>query len=280
MTFYLNGKTCVQMFGCVTHRMGYWHRGRQIDRHLILYVFEGYVQMRVGGKTYRANAGDVLFIPAGTPYKPLDSDGCTYYVFHFDMEEAGEESPPPLPVDTLDENCEGFAYVFDEVRDTVTLDILSTPAHGKTIREIFLRAARLDVAHDAGDKRLLDIAFREFLVAMERGRHEEMQVSDTMRQIVHYILAHIREPLSLSTVASAFYLSESYVARLFKKEMGESVGTYILKQKINLACALLIDTDAGVAEVARQVGFSGPYYFSTVFSRETGMTPTAYRRRM
>ncbi len=281
MVFLLNERASVNMFGCVTHDRGSWHSGRCLNTHLILYVAAGVVSMQIGDAHYRAEVGDVLFIPHGTPYRPTGDEGCTYYVFHFDMEEAETVRRPGLAVSALDENCRGFAYVFDsEATDgTVTLDTLSTPADRAPIEEIFLRAAKLDLLHDPTHKMKLDVYFRRFLYCMAHTHRSAGEVSETVRTVISYIHDHLRAPLSLCDISAHLFLSESYIARVFKREMGESVGAYISKQKINLACALLINTDMSITEIAEEIGISSPYYFSSVFARQMGMSPTAYRKR-
>ncbi len=280
MLFSLSGGIVLHMFGCVTHRHGNWHSGRVLDIHLILYVTEGAVRMRIGGTDYLAVAGDVLFIPKGTPYMPLASDGCTYYFFHFDMEEAHEEKKPLPALSALEGDCEGFSHFLDHATEgTVTIEPHTTPTRRGTIEELLSRAAGLDLLHDASQKRRLVLYFRRFLACLTGDEDEEKQTGPTVGKIIRHIHKHIKEPISLATIAARFYLSESYIARIFKSELGETVGSYILKQKINLACALLVNTDMSVSEVAEEVGFSTPYYFSTVFSRHTGVSPSAYRRR-
>ncbi len=280
MIFSLNGKTQVQMFGCVTHESGAWHRGRCVDTHLILYVAEGDVHMQIGKASYHATNGDILFIPAGTPYRPLEGGRCTYYVFHFLLDTLPDEGTSTPAIDTLEKTCTGFAYAFDTPTDcTLRLDKHYTPQNQSAVLDVLKRAALLDVTHDASLRILLELYFREFLILSATLKHQDTQTNDIVERILHYIHDHIKEPITLADIAEAFYLSESYIARIFKKAMNVTIGTYITKQKINLACAHLINTDLTISEIAEQVGFATPYYFSTTFSKWTGMTPSAYRKR-
>ncbi len=280
MIFSLNGRAAVSAFGCVGHKRGAWHRGRVLDTHLILYVMEGTVPMQIGKETYRAEAGDILFIPRDSSYKPLISGGCKYFFFHFDMEESDEERLPATALNALEANCSGFAYYFDRPEDiTLRLSTHFTPKHQHALQEIISRVESLDVMHHVREKMRLNLYFREFLLNLAASEDNTIQVSETTEKILRYISDHIRSSVALGDIADALYLSESYVARIFKKEMGMSVGTYITRQKMNIACALLTDSDIGVAEVARQTGYASPYYFSTTFTRHTGVSPSAYRRR-
>ncbi len=280
MIFSLNGRMNVKMFGCVSYKKGYWHKGRTVANHLLVYLIAGTLTMRIGKKSYPAEAGDLLFIPKDTPYKPEESSGCTYYFFHFKAEETEREKKGMLAVPALANDCEGFSYMLGNKNQcTVKLDALSTPQNRPSIEKLLLRASRLDLVHDPRQKAFLDLYFRELLTKLSPTEEADLQMSDTLQRIVSYIIENIRIPLSLHSISSYFYLSESYISRLFKRELGESVGAYIVKQKIALSCALLLNSDMSIAEIAEHIGFSSPYYFSNVFKKQKGMTPTAYRKK-
>ena len=69
----------------------------------------------------------------------------------------------------------------------------------------------------------------------------------------------------------------SHFTQLFQKQMGISPGQFIQKKKSDTAAQLLTSTDLPVAEIADALGFSNPFYFSSFFKKQTGMTPSAYR---
>ncbi len=280
MIFKINGRSNVRVFGCVTQDNGHWHSGRVLDCHLLIYVTEQSLSMQIGGNVYHANSGDLLFVPKGHPYQPVGDSACTYYVIHFDLEEAERESRQPPAVSALEKTCHGFAYFFNsENENTVKLDILTTPSNQQIVKDILLRASKLDLLQNAEQKMLLDLYFRELLVSLEHMRRDGIQLSHTVKRVLKYIHDNIDAPLSLSDISQALYLSESYIARLFKKQLGESVVTYITKQKVRLATALLINSDMQVSEIAERIGFSSAYYFTTIFTKYTGMSPSAYRQQ-
>ncbi len=280
MTFSMNGRSLVQVFGCVTHERGGWHKGRVIDTHLILYITAGTVPMQIGDKVYDAKVGDILFIPKGIHYRPLASHGCTYYFFHFDMEEADEDVIPAPAVSALNTSATGFAYSFGMQTDCpLYLDTHFTPIDQSGIQKVLQRASSLDLLHDGRQRARLVVYFQDFLVRLQKGHWANTQPDSTVERIIHYIHDHITSPISLSHIAEAMYLSESYIARLFQREVKESVGAYILKLKMSMACTLLMDTDMQVSEIASHIGYANPYYFSNVFSKYMGISPMAYRKQ-
>ena len=85
------------------------------------------------------------------------------------------------------------------------------------------------------------------------------------------------EDISLSLLADTFYLSKEHLSRLFKKETGTNLFSYIMELKLNDAKELLTSTEMTLDEIAFKLGFSNGNYFSKVFKKNTGQSPRDYR---
>ena len=95
---------------------------------------------------------------------------------------------------------------------------------------------------------------------------------------MNYIANHLDLPLSLKDVADSLNVNPSYLSTQFKKETGVTVTDYIRAQKIEYASILLTTTSRQVQEVAEAVGFYDVQYFSKLFKKEKGSTPSTYRQ--
>ena len=73
-------------------------------------------------------------------------------------------------------------------------------------------------------------------------------------------------------------LSSSYLCRIFKEETGLSMNAYITNLRMSKAGELLNDTNSYIKEVAISVGFEDQLYFSRLFKRYYGVTPSEYRK--
>jgi two-component system response regulator YesN len=89
-----------------------------------------------------------------------------------------------------------------------------------------------------------------------------------------------REELTLKWLAhEMLYMNVDYLGKLFKKEMGEKFSDYIIRIRMEKAKNLIETSDQKVFEIAKQVGFGdNPQYFSQVFKKNTGYTPSEYRK--
>lgn len=96
--------------------------------------------------------------------------------------------------------------------------------------------------------------------------------------IRQYMQLNLEDPeLSLTKIAHLFFISSSYLSRIFKKETGISFIDYLTKLRIDEAMLLLKNTDLMVYEVSEKVGIFDPNYFSTCFKKYTGLSPSEYR---
>lgn len=105
----------------------------------------------------------------------------------------------------------------------------------------------------------------------------EIRTSPWSRRVVDYIEAHIADPLTPRGLATHMGLSPDHFKARFKKEIGLPPADYVLRRKIEAAKKLLSARDATVTRVAYDLGFSSSGYFSTVFKRYTGKTPTLFQ---
>lgn len=119
--------------------------------------------------------------------------------------------------------------------------------------------------------------------AFENSKNEREQLKGnrhykTIMASRQFISEHYSDSsLSVDLIAEQFGYSSNYYARLFKTITGYYVNDYIRQLRIARAQELLLNTDKTIEEIAEETGFSTSNYFYTVFKKETGLTPTAYR---
>ena len=95
-----------------------------------------------------------------------------------------------------------------------------------------------------------------------------------------YIERNFRDvSCTVKSVADKVQIDRTYLYRLFKEETGFSVIEYINNCRIGRACTMLNNTDVQIKDVALSVGFSDQLYFSKVFRKLKGITPTEYRKK-
>jgi len=89
---------------------------------------------------------------------------------------------------------------------------------------------------------------------------------------------YYRPSLSLSDVAKYIHTNTAYLSRVFKQEMGIGVSEYMNRLRMEQAARLLRETNIKVGDVAEKVGVEDTRYFSSLFRRYAGTSPSLYRK--
>lgn len=139
-------------------------------------------------------------------------------------------------------------------------------------------AQYLHSIRDASDIFALEHAVQSLMeVTRESCRGPSTASSQLTEQAEAYIAAHLSDALSLDAVAGALHISPSHLSRTFKKATGEALTEYINKARIEKAKELLCCTDRLTYEVAEAVGYHDAAYFSSIFKKYTGTSPSEYK---
>lgn len=96
---------------------------------------------------------------------------------------------------------------------------------------------------------------------------------------IQFVNKNYTTDIDVCTLKSLCHCSESYINHIFKKRTGKSVRSYVNYLRIEKAKNLLSDSMESISAISLSVGFFDPDYFSRVFSRITGISPTKYRER-
>ncbi len=113
----------------------------------------------------------------------------------------------------------------------------------------------------------------QFGRSLERGMENRR-----LPRSIAYLREHFTEEINKNELAAMDGLSLSHYHTLFRRAMGRTPAAYITFLRIEKARELLLDPDMPITEVARECGYEDPLYFSRVFSRMLGVSPSEYRR--
>lgn len=95
-----------------------------------------------------------------------------------------------------------------------------------------------------------------------------------------YIRKNIKDSqLSLKTVAEELFVSESYLSRVFKKEVNMNFIEYVIDVKLECVKDYLLSDNRTIAEIAEEMGYSSPQYLTRRFIKKYGCTPSDYRQK-
>lgn len=158
----------------------------------------------------------------------------------------------PVPVSSIDENLEGSGYSAASLLD----DMMS---HGRPPKKPVLIAPVRVVTRQSSDI----LAINDVHVAT----------------VLKNVWDHFREPCSVQEMTTNVPMSYRRLHDLFVQHVGHTIFEEILRRRLDLASKLLLETDAKLETIARDVGFSSDKHFRKAFIRKRKSTPSAFRKR-
>lgn len=136
---------------------------------------------------------------------------------------------------------------------------------------------KLDDLHTVEDIQSLH---DEMVIDYTERMRKKLQEDITSRHIAtckDYIYSHIKEKITVEELAIELDVSTSYLSRLFKKEVGVPLSTYVRDKKMEVAKDLLQFSSQSMIDIANYLSFSSQSHFIQQFKTVVGMTPKKYR---
>ena len=168
-----------------------------------------------------------------------------------------------------------FLTAFDEFSyakkaiEVRALDYLLKPGSDEDMVNVLEEAFRLC---DAGEGR------RIFMPEpAEKAADQETEPNVFIRKVRDYIETHFREDIALQDIAGSFGYSDVYFCKLFKQNFGMNFISYLNEFRLGQAKELLANPLINIKDVSTKAGFRDANYFTRIFKRRVGKTPSEYR---
>lgn len=218
-----------------------------------IYIIEGETVYRFEDGEFSVKAGDVLFLAKNGVYSmDVQSEAYRFIFADFDFSSAA-----PC-------KCEVFAMQNSRVIESMFRRMLEKWRQKRT----------------AAEEDCLAILYSVYAEIIRGENSAYMPNSKRVRleSAVQYISENFtNEDLTVESVASAALMSESHFRRLFKIAYRVSPIKYINLMRIERAKELIRYTNESFSDIAAAVGFANLYYFSRMFKKEVGCTPSEYK---
>lgn len=130
---------------------------------------------------------------------------------------------------------------------------------------------------------MIEMYLREIFIRLQRCfktsiKTDNSHAAEEIDKAASYFNEHYSEQINIDAYAEEHHFSTSWFIRNFKLYTGFTPMQYILSKRIYNAEALLQNTQYTVTEIAQIVGYDNPLYFSRVFKKQKGLSPTDYRK--
>lgn len=245
---------------------------------LLIWVTRGGTHATVAGQPVVAGPGDLLTFEPQVPqhYEPDSRGDWEWLWVHFGGPAAADlvralRGPSGSPVVHLG--------LDDRLRDRFLELVIAAPPGVPGSRPA-------PPAHEPHRNLLADAALLHLLALMLdrlgrlqlRGTGPDHQALD-LPAFQRYVHDHLAEPMTVQALARHAKLSPAHFTRLVRRSLGVAPMQYVIGKRMDRAATLLTQTPMKLTAIAEAVGYDDPYYFSRLFKKVTGVSPSAYRNR-
>ena len=261
----------------------------KLQSYLCFMVEDGEGELIYEGKKYELRSGDVVFIDCRKAYSHSTGMNpnaglwslrwCHFYGPSMPAIYAKYCERGGLPV------IRGADVSVDLARgaDMGRRDDVSCGAdvsqYAAILTDIYTLASSSDYIRDMRiNGKLNDLLTLLMESSWHREAHTNAPKKMEISRVKSFLDEHYEEKLSLESVASHFFIDKHYLARLFKEQYGVTLVTYLQQVRITHAKRMLRFTDKSIEEIGLECGIGELNYFSRVFKKLEGVSPSEFRR--
>lgn len=258
--------------------------------HILIYVKDGHCKIRTDGEDYLLQPGDFFYLPPDSQYErtPVREEFCELYYVHFTVNSVTEQLEPAQLRKRFAEleqtSGEPAALqLYLENRISVKAD----PFLENTLTDLVKYAVR----ENPQDQQLAAVSLCRILailsrqtvggLAQESGNRAAGKHPPNLKKALNYISQHYTEKITLEDLCRVSFVSKQMLIRYFNAEFGKSPIVYVIEYKVDKIKQMLTTyPDVSIKELCGEFGFDDQCYFSRIFKKVTGESPTEYRSRV
>ncbi len=240
----------------------------------IFYMVSGDVTLTVGGKKLgHLSPGNLVILPAGTPYK-LKGQYLRLLVISFDPTSERPEPRTrlkPVPVSDYNPDLLHSTANLAPFNEVITVEDLEPE------RDTLLSLVNLYTSAEGAYRAIASAEIKKLLLRVIETVDDHALPARMVEELDKYIRENASEDISNTEIAAIFGYHPFYISNVLKNAKGQSLKQYIISYRIKLARKLLSESARSMNEIAEECGFKDPSYFSKSFKAATGMSPKDYR---
>lgn len=257
----------LQETGTLTALKAHTSKRNRLASYLFFVVLDGKGRLEYDGQSYDLATGDCVFVDCMSHYShTTDTALWSLQWAHFQAESmAGVYSK------YIERGGQPVFHPKDPERYTKILDNLYMTASSQD----YLRDMRINELLAALLTRIMEMSWiPENQGEIKRGSARAFSLQD----VKNYLDENWAMKISLDDLANRFFINKFYMTRLFRNQYGTPILSYVLDLRITQAKRMLRFSADTVESIGMSCGFDDQNYFSRVFKKVEGVTPTEYRR--
>lgn len=242
----------------------YRNRSNGCINYILLFCIDGCGIVEVEGQTIVIEKNHLIIIEAHTPhiYHALKEQPWSIYWIHF--------------------NGTNAAAFISLINKNHLPSYILPDKHGSLIKQFNQIYAILETGYSTDNiihiSNMLGVFLSDINHSSSLNSTTTKQNRDPINRFIEFMLDNVDGHINLNQLTHELNLSKSYLVHIFKENTGFSPIDYFIHLKIQKACQLLDTNILSVKQIACQLGYDDPHYFSRIFKKTMGLSPTHYRK--
>lgn len=292
MTYDTSQLPSVRLIGRIRYREAWQHFSRTVDEFVLYVLREGDMYIEEDGVQMHLKAGDCLLLEPNLPHRGYRAAACDYYYVHFSHAGLLRAAKSEAALENAIENRRRSLLCYNLDTEDRTDPVICLPKlHGlihPEHRRILHSAAEIYDQREEQYKRFAAtelhrffmLAAHDYLDTALAGSGGRRRKSETaVEALLRYLNGNYTKDLSGAWIEERFEMNFDHLNRVFAETTGSTIFQYLNRLRVHNAKQLIATTNLPFSEIAYLVGINDRYYFSRLFKRMTGTTPTEYYRK-
>ena len=276
-----NRLCCLRCINYVIAATPFVHQDRILPHHVLIYVTKGHIKVIEDHVFYTVGEHQLFFLKAGVHHWGIEEipAGTEWFFVHFYL---SDPEPEARVFDAHACYMKNQEFSPEDYHYQVLLPkylAMEKTNPVKSELENLLKLYRSDSVYRAleSSQLLMRLLLNLYEISTESTVPDKQDI--LVRKLIHFLQAHLAQAVSSEQIALHMGMNYKYLCEVFKKKTGMTIHLYHTRLRITESARLLRESTMNISQAAQRVGYQDPLYYSNVFKRMTGVSPSEYLKQ-
>lgn len=278
----------IKLMGFVSYKQPWIHFKRTTNEYVLYFIKSGELHLKENGIHYFLKKGDILLLEPNIEHEGTEKHVCDYYFIHFEHPEMSFAQGGDLLAmarrfileeETRQTEGEHFICHFPK-HYALSKNVLSFHAMNEMLLLYRRKYFNRGLTALKFTEWIIDVSREHFITALQNQEGSNTKPLIKVHALLDYIHEHYTDKITGQGIAQEFDCNYDYLNRVFTKLTGQSIMRYVNRVRINHAKELIEATHLPFGEIGYLTGLDDPFYFSKVFKKIVGVTPSQYYKEI